>query len=113
MKKFIHLPIVIGLAITANATEFPICEEFNGETAVQCVEAGGKAIISTVEQDGRKTYEFFTEKGKAFVEFAEDGIYAVTAKRKLYLDSLPVKGDAKIIYENDVIGAVLDDIGWK
>lgn len=110
-KRFI--PVVIGLAFAANAAEFPICEEFNGETAVNCVATAGKAIISTVEQDGRKTYEFFTDKGKAFVEFADDGIYAVTAKRKLYLDSLPVKGDAKAIYENEVLGAVLDDIGWK
>lgn len=110
-KRFI--PIIIGLAFAANAAEFPICEEFNGETAVSCVSTAGKAIIATAEQDGRKTYEFFTEKGKAFVEFAQDGIYAVTAKRKLALDSLPVTGDAKAIYENEVIGAVLDDIGWK
>ena len=108
----IFLPVATGF-VMGQAAELPICEEFNGETAVQCVEAGGKAIISTAEQGGRRTYEFFTEKGKAFVEFAENGIYAVTAKRKLYLDSLPVTGDAKAIYENDVIGAVLDDIGWK
>lgn len=112
MKLHIFIPVVAGFAMS-QAAELPICEEFAGEKTIQCVEASGKAIISTAEREGKRTYEFFTEKGKAFVEFAENGIYAVTAKRKIYLDSLPVSGDAKAVYDNDIIGAVLDDIGWK
>jgi len=111
MKR--HIPIVAGLAVAigAAAADFPICEEFAGESNISCVSAGNLAVITSMTEGGR-TYEFFNGRKKAYMEVSADGsILASSGTRTLSLPEIPA--DSSEAYITEVLYGILDDISWK
>jgi len=109
----LHFPVIAGLALATSAfcTETPICEEFSGESNVECVSNDSIAVITSRSPSGR-TYEFYNGNRKAYLEVSADGsIYASTGVRKLSLPSIPT--DSTERYVSDLLDAILDEIAWK
>lgn len=101
---------IIGMAaVGAMAADLPICEEFNGESNVECVAGETSAVIISHFTDGSVAYEFFTAKGKGYVQI-DGGIFARSAKRALDVANIPAEDKERYIAE--VFDAVMDDIAW-
>ena len=108
MRKII-MAMAVMTAISFSA-ELPICEEFVGEENVQCVSGEKQAVIITTHKDGTKTYEFFSEGKKAYIEVGENKIYASSGMRHLAVASIPTEDVER--YVSEVFDAVVEDIGF-
>lgn len=107
----IHLPIIAGLAVAGFCAELPICEEFTGESNIQCVAGDSVAVITSRSETGR-SYEFFSGSRKAYLEVSADGaILASSGIRTLNIDSIPAKDTDR--YISEVLDGILADIAWK
>lgn len=98
------------MAISAFAVDLPICEEFNLEFGVDCVATETQAVIITYHEDGSRTYEYYANGQKAYLEVGENKIYASSGKRTLAVNNIP--SDDKDGYITEVFNAVLEDIDF-
>ena len=100
--------LVLAGAVLAGATEMPICEEFNDEPNITCVATDRQAVIITTHADGSKSYEFFKDGRKIYLETDYKGIYAQSPSRKLELAQIPSENTDS--YVSEVLFGLLDDI---
>ncbi len=110
MRKILFT--IMAVAISAFAVDLPICEEFNLEFGVDCVSTDKQAVIITYHEDGSRTYEYFNDGKKAYLELGanHNSIYANSGKRSLAVANIP--SDDKEEYIRQVFDAVLTDIDY-
>lgn len=103
---------IMAIATYSFAVEPPICEEFNLEFGVDCVATEKQAVIITYHEDGSRTYEYFNDGKKAYLELGanHNSIYANSGKRSLAVANIP--SDDKEEYIRQVFDAVLTDIDY-
>lgn len=103
---------IMAIATYSFAVDLPICEEFNLEFGVDCVATETQAVIITYHEDGSRTYEFYANGQKVYIELGENSnsIYANSGKRSLAVNTIP--SDDKEEYIRAVFDAVLDDINY-
>lgn len=100
------------MAISAFAVEPPICAEFENEFGIECVEGDTHAVIITYGEKGSRTYEYFANGKKVYIELGanHNSIYANSGKRSLAVANIP--SDDKEEYIRQVFDAVLTDIDY-
>lgn len=110
MRKILFTIMVV--AISAFAVDLPICEEFNLEFGVDCVATETQAVIITYHEDGSRSYEYFANGQKVYIELGENhnSIYANSGKRSLAVANIP--SEDKEEYIRQVFDAVLTDIDY-
>lgn len=107
MFKKIMLSVSVAVAVAVGA-EMPICEEFEGEPNITCVATDRQAVIITTHADGSKSYEFYKDSKKVYLETDFKGIYAQSPSRKLELAQIPTENTDG--YISEVLFGLLDDI---
>lgn len=107
MFKKVLLSVAVAVAVSFGA-EMPICEEFEGENNITCVATDRQAVIITTHADGSKSYEFFKDGRKIYLETDFKGIYAQSPSRKLELAQIPTENTDS--YVSEVLFGLLDDI---
>ena len=101
---------IMAIATYSFAVEPPICAEFENEFGIECVESDTHAVIITYGKNGSRTYEYFANGQKVYIELGENSIYANSGKRSLAVNTIP--SEDKEEYIREVFDAVLDDINY-
>ena len=102
--------LTIALAVSAYSAELPICEEFEGETNVSCVAGERHAVIITYHSDGSRTYEYFKDDRKIYLEYGENYVYASDGRRTLDLDHIP--NENKTAYIDELFFGLIDSLDF-
>jgi hypothetical protein len=104
----IKIPVIAGFGVAMGA-ELPVCEEFLGEPAIECVAGDSVAVISTTGE-GWKTLELYSKGRKAYVEFSEDGSVWASTGRVHY--ELSAEDLAEGDYVADMLDGLMADIAF-
>ena len=108
MRKILFTLSVLAFAVLAHSHELPICEEFSNEPNITCVVGDNDAVITALHADGSRTYEFFHNGHKIYMEYSEKSILAVSPKRKMEVAHIPAENVDQ--YISEVLDALLDDL---
>ncbi len=108
MRKMLFT--ILTLCAVAFATELPICEEFEGEKNVSCVAGDRQAVIITYHADGSRSYEYFKDNRKIYLEYGENYVYASDGKRKI--DVSPIPNDDHIAYIDELFYGLIDSLDF-
>ena len=106
MRKFFLT--ICAVACFALGHELPICEEFSNEPNITCVVGDSDAVITSLHSDGSRTYEFWHNGHKIYMEYSEKSILAVSPKRKMEVAHIPAENVDQ--YISEVLDALLDDL---
>ena len=106
MRKFFLT--LCAVACFALGHELPICEEFSNEPNITCVVGDSDAVITSLHSDGSRTYEFWHNGHKIYMEYSEKSILAVSPKRKMEVAHIPAENVDQ--YISEVLDALLDDL---
>lgn len=106
MRKFFLTISVLACAVFSH--DLPICEEFANEKNITCVVGDNDAVITVLHADGSRTYEFFHNGRKIYMEYSEKSILAVSPKRKMNVAQIPAENVDQ--YVSEVLDALLDDL---
>ena len=101
---------IFALSAFALANDLPICEEFEGETNVSCVAGERHAVIITYHSDGSRTYEYFKDDRKIYLEYGENYVYASDGRRTLDLDHIP--NENKTAYIDELFFGLIDSLDF-
>lgn len=108
MRKLFLTLFVLGSMALAN--DLPICEEYANETNVSCVAGESQALIITYHVDGSRSYEFYKNDRKIYLEYGENYVFASNGKRTLELDSIP--SDNKVAYIDELMFGLIESIDF-
>ena len=108
MCKFFLTISVLACAVFSHAHDLPICEEFKNEPNITCIRGDHDAVITVLHADGSRTYEFWHNGKKIYMEYGNNSILAVSPKRKMNLAHIPA--DDADQYVSEVLDALLDDL---
>ena len=108
MRKQILTFFALGSMALAN--DLPICEEFNNEPQISCVAGDNTALIITYHADKSRTYEFYKNDRKVFLEYGENFVYASDGRRKIELDTIP--NADKTAYIDDLMFGLIESIDF-
>lgn len=106
MRKFFLTISVLACAVFSH--DLPICEEFANEKNITCVVGDNDAVITSLHSDGSRTYEFWHNGHKIYMEYSEKSILAVSPKRKMEVAEIPAENVDQ--YVSEVLDALLDDL---
>ena len=101
---------IIALGAFAFGSELPICDEFNNEPQISCVAGDNTALIITYHADKSRTYEFYKNDRKVFLEYGENFVYASDGRRKIELDTIP--NADKTAYIDDLMFGLIESIDF-
>lgn len=108
MRKILFTLSALAFAVIVHSHELPICEEFQGEHNITCVVGDHDAVITTMHSDGSRTYEFWHNGAKIYMEYDNNSILAVSPKRKMEVAKIPAENAEQ--YVSEVLDALLDDL---
>lgn len=106
MRKLFLTISVLACAVFSH--DLPICEEFIGEQHITCIRGDHDAVITVLHADGSRTYEFWHNNKKIYMEYSEKSILAVSPKRKMNVAHIPAEDVDQ--YVSEVLDALLDDL---
>lgn len=101
---------ILALGSMAFANDLPICEEFANETNVSCVAGDSTALIISVHADGSKSYEFYKNDKKVYLEYGESYVLVSNGRKTLNLDHIPNANTE--IYINELLFGLIDEIDF-
>ena len=102
---------MVGMALGLSmGADMPVCEEFEGEENVSCVQSGDVAVITSMSESG-KSYEIYKAGRKAYLEVSTDGsFYASSGLRHISLPKVPAEDTER--YMAELFESLLDDIAY-
>lgn len=106
-KTFLTIAILAAFAVS---TELPICEEFANETNVSCVAGDSTALIISVHADGSKSYEFYKNDKKVYLEYGESYVLASNGRKTLNIDHIPNANTE--FYINELLFGLIDELDF-
>ena len=106
MRKILFT--ITALACAVFSHDLPICEEFIGEPQITCIRGDHDAVITVLHADGSRTYEFWHNNKKIYMEYGNNSILAVSPKRKMNVAHIPAEDVDQ--YVSEVLDALLDDL---
>lgn len=101
---------IIALSAFALANDLPICEEFEGEQNISCVAGENTAVIISYHSDGGRSYEFYKNDRKIYMETNQTYVFASDGRRKIELDSIP--SSDKIAYIDELFFGLIESIDF-
>lgn len=101
---------IITLGAFAFGSELPICDEFNNEPQISCVVGEKQAVIISYHKDGSRTYEFFKNDRKIYLEYSDKFVYASDGRRKIELDTIP--NADKTAYIDELMFGLIESIDF-
>jgi hypothetical protein len=108
MRKQILTILTLGAMSLAN--DLPICEEYAGEENISCVAGERHAVIISYHKDGSRTYEYFKDNRKIYLEYGENYVYASDGRRTLDLDHIP--NENKTAYIDELFFGLIESLDF-
>lgn len=106
-KTFLTIAILAAFAVSA---ELPICEEYEGEQNISCVAGENTAVIISYHSDGGRSYEFYKNDRKIYMETNQTYVFASDGRRKIELDSIPSMD--KTAYLDELFFGLIESIDF-
>lgn len=108
MRKQILTILTLGSMALAN--DLPICEEFQNEPQISCVAGENTAVIISYHSDGGRSYEFYKNDRKIYMETNQTYVFASDGRRKIELDSIPSMD--KTAYLDELFFGLIESIDF-
>jgi hypothetical protein len=106
-KLFLTIAILAAFAVSA---ELPICVEYNNEPQISCVAGEKQAVIISYHSDGSRSYEFYKNDRKIYMEYSQNYVFASDGRRKIELDSIP--SDNMTAYVDELFFGLIEAIDF-
>lgn len=84
---------ILTLSIFSFSHELPICEEYESEPNIKCISSDKQAVIITTHLDGSRTYEYFSNNKKIYLEYGENYVLASNGIKTLNVSPIPTEKD--------------------
>jgi hypothetical protein len=108
MRKIIFT--ICAITAMAMGADMPICEEYEGEPNVSCVTGDNRAVLITQHADGSRSYEYFKDNRKIYLEIGENYVYASDGKRKI--DVSPIPNNDHVAYIDELFYGLIDSLDF-
>lgn len=108
MRKIIFT--ICAITAMAMGADMPICEEYEDEPNVSCVAGDRQAVIITYHADGSRSYEYFKDNRKIYLEYGENYVYASDGKRKI--DVSPIPSNDHVAYIDEIFYGLIDSLDF-